>query len=128
MGFATSEPDVLGSWDRSATRPFEPDEERRPDMLNFKDTIEIPLPIVSPSGHQVKTKEEVERVWATFVEPMRHKDELTAEDRLLMAILRSVRAGFDPEGTGWGPLRRAHIEAEKELSAELAAEKKDDEE
>lgn len=64
-------------------------------------TVVIPVPTVAPMGQEVDAAG-VQMVWDTFVKPGQDRGDIQSiEDRYLMAILRAVFAGLDPEGSGW---------------------------
>ena len=63
-------------------------------MTSEVNVMEIPVPIVAPFGVEV-TADAVKEVWDVFVKPGQDAGELqSVEDRILMAILRAVYAGF----------------------------------
>lgn len=57
--------------------------------------ILIPTPSVAPLGVPVDKKEFVQEVWDSFIKPRQESGELqSAEERVLMAILRAVYEGL----------------------------------
>lgn len=55
--------------------------------------LTIPVPLVAPLGIPV-TAGAVQEVWDAFVRPAQERGEQSAEDRILMAILRAVYQGM----------------------------------
>lgn len=64
--------------------------------------IRIPVPIVAPLGQEVEP-DDIRMVWDAFVKPTQMAGEpQSMEMRILMAVLRAVNAGLDPNST-WTP-------------------------
>lgn len=65
-------------------------------MPDERKYIEIPMPVVAPTGWEVDTPSMVEEVWDAFVKPSQSDDAppQSVEMRMLMAILRSVYDGL----------------------------------
>ena len=64
-------------------------------MSDVDATMTIPVPIVRPLGMPLDKLEYVQEVWEAFVKPDQDAEiPPSVEMRMLMAILRSVAAGF----------------------------------
>lgn len=105
--------------------------------MHFDDILAIPVPIVSPMMAKITDPEDIDRVWAYFITPLKESydavnqtlkdndqapEQLPEEVRMLGAILRSMKAALDPEGSGWKELREKAAQAEIEFEKEQRGE------
>ena len=83
--------------------------------MDFEKTITIPIPIISPMGLEITEASTIEEIWDAFINPTQ-EEELppSVEMRCLMAVLRAVYAGLDPEGSGWAAVRKDQQKTELE--------------
>jgi hypothetical protein len=69
-----------------------------------------------PEDPETDLTDEMKTVIENLTEPV--KPQLPDQMLMLMGILRSIKAGLDPEGSGWAPLRDASKKAREELRRE----------
>lgn len=78
------------------------------DRTNFT----IPGIYVAPLGIQITNPEAIHDIWDVYIKPSQERGDLQSiEERMLMAVLRSVHAGLDTENNCSAPACEAERSA-----------------